>query len=345
MTTEFERIVREHRTRWPLMEPRDYGKLAYQSEFGPEHLVTDPETMLARLQQEWETAEGTDRPPEPIGSGLCRFHLNAVEDESVSAAVLIKLFSLTAKETSGTREGLEKKLDFLANLPVPGMEEWLRGYRGLGCPPVGHSERYRNAYAPHYRLVKTDYARYVPALLEVEKLRRQGGGILAIDGRCGSGKSTLAELIARLYDCNVFRMDDFYLPQGERAENWRSIPGGNMDLGRFKREVLDPIQAGEPVWYRPFRCTSGSFGHGERIDPKPLNVVEGSYSHHPALGEPYGGKVFLTCGMEERVRRLQAREGDYFPTFQALWMPLEEQYIRAFDVEKRAGLVLDTGWL
>ena len=39
--TEFERVVRDHGARYPIMLPQDYGKLAYQSEFGPAHLITD----------------------------------------------------------------------------------------------------------------------------------------------------------------------------------------------------------------------------------------------------------------------------------------------------------------
>ena len=46
---DFAHILEEHRARWPLMEPRDFVKLAYQAEFGPEHLLTDPRQLAERL--------------------------------------------------------------------------------------------------------------------------------------------------------------------------------------------------------------------------------------------------------------------------------------------------------
>ena len=79
--------------------------------------------------------------------------------------------------------------------------------------------------------------------------------------------------------------------------------------------------------------------------PSRLTVIEGSYSHHPALGADYDLKLFVTCEKEEQLRRLKEREGDYFPMFQHIWMPLEEQYIRLCGVETDGVLVIDTGLL
>ena len=44
--SEFELILQAHSARYPLMEPQDYGKLVFQSEFGPEHLVSDVDSVL-----------------------------------------------------------------------------------------------------------------------------------------------------------------------------------------------------------------------------------------------------------------------------------------------------------
>lgn len=327
------------------MGPRDYGKLAYQSEFGAEHLVTDEAVVRQRLLEEWESVPpGTKRiPPEDIGGGLCRFYLYDTDDKNIAIDILVKLFILTAKERRGSKEGLEEKLSKLAELPVPGMAEWLEEYRAQGCPPVRHSEEYRQAYAPSYRLLKWEYARFFPVLLETAKvLRDRGQAVVAIDGRCGSGKTTLSALMAEVFDCRIFHMDDFYLPWPQRAENWMSIPGGNMDLERLRREVLDPVFAGEEVCYRPFNCSVGQIGEGNLIPAKALTVIEGSYSHHPALNAPYDLKIFLTCERQEQRRRLMIREGDYFPTFESVWMPLEEQYIRLCAVESSGALICDT---
>ena len=224
------------------------------------------------------------------------------------------------------------------------MGEWLSDYRARGCPAVGHSEIYRRAYTPHYRLLKKEYAVLFPALLETAKLlARKERAVVAIDGRCGCGKSTLGALMGEIFACNVFHMDDFYLPKDRREENWLSIPGGNMDLKRFKEEVLTTVFAGDSVSYRPFDCSCGRLTEGKEMPPTALTVIEGSYSHHPALEAGYDLKLFITCDKEEQLRRLREREGDYFPTFERLWMPLEEQYIRLCGLEESNALVIDTG--
>lgn len=158
MKTEFERILQEHMTWYPLMEPQDYGKLAFQSEFGPEHLVSDAESVLNWLKREWQELS-PDCPtilPESIGNGLCRFHLSACTEEELPQ--LAELFCRSAAEHKGSREGLEMRLAVLEKLNVPGMEQWLVEYRAAGCPAVHHSATFREAYAPHYRVIRAEYA-------------------------------------------------------------------------------------------------------------------------------------------------------------------------------------------
>ena len=56
----------------------------------------------------------------------------------------------------------------------------------------------------------------------------------------------------------------------------------------------------------------------------------------------YDYRIFLTCGREEQTHRLQAREGDCYPTFNRVWRTLEERYFAACGTEKAADLVVDT---
>ena len=121
------------------------------------------------------------------------------------------------------------------------------------------------------------------------------------------------------------------------------IPAGNMDLERFEREVLQPAAAGAEILYRPYLCRTGELSEGTVLPARNLTVVEGSYSHHPALAGYYARRVFLTCEKEEQLRRLQEREGAWFPRFLSIWMPLEEQYFRAFQIVENAQLFVDTG--
>ena len=53
MSMDFLSVVNAHRTKYPLMKPQDYTKLAYQSEFGPEHFVRDMPQVEKSILGEW----------------------------------------------------------------------------------------------------------------------------------------------------------------------------------------------------------------------------------------------------------------------------------------------------
>ena len=342
----FLEILRSHRLRYPGMAPQDLVKLAYQSEFGPEHLHPDQDSFLSALLEEWAALprDRSPHPPEEIGNGLCRFYLDPALDPAEAAPLLAALCLRTAAEHRGTPEGLAARLEQLERTAIPGLSEYLSDYRSQGCPPVHHSPAFRRSHCPHYRILAADYAHYFPALLAVQRLSAHTSrAIVSIDGHCGSGKTGLAEVIQRVFPCHVYHMDDFYLPPGDRPGNWREIPGGNMDLRRFLREVLLPAQAGEPVSYRAFDCGSARLRDAICVPASPLTVVEGTYSQHPLLAGRYHLSLFLTCSPEIQARRLRAREGAHYQSFQDIWIPMEERYFQSCAVEEHCSLVLDTG--
>ena len=71
-------------------------------------------------------------------------------------------FVSSAAKAKGTKAGQEQKLRLLERLCSEGytpfsakeLSEFLAKYRAAGCPALHHSDRYRNAYLPHYRVVK-----------------------------------------------------------------------------------------------------------------------------------------------------------------------------------------------
>lgn len=137
-------------------------------------------------------------------------------------------------------------------------------------------------------------------------------------------------------------MDDFYLPMSERSPDWRKVPAGNMDFMRLKREMLDPLRAGREFEYRPYLCASGRLSEPVPMKPKRLNIVEGSYSHHPDIAEYFDFKVFITVSQDEQKRRLSEREGEYFPEFLRTWIPCEENYFAAFSAQDGCDLLITT---
>lgn len=185
---------------------------------------------------------------------------------------------------------------------------------------------------------------YQQVLTAVQKQLDTGKSvIISIDGRCGSGKTGLAEVICKSFSCNVFHMDDYYLPKDKREENWEQILGGNIDFERFKKEVLMPAARGEAITYRPYDCQTGTVARCEQMQPCILTVVEGSYSAHPLLVDKYDIRIFLTCSKEVQQMRLKKREGEKFQAFEQKWIPLEENYFKCYNIEENSTIVIDTG--
>lgn len=354
-----QEILFLHRQRYPLMEPADYGKLLYQNEFGPEHMVSSPEAVQSRLTEEWKkvreqagpASTRTDRTAsieniEDIGNGLYRFHLTGGYDLSIAAPLLARLFFLTAGQHRGTAEGLREKLALLREQEkqpgFPPLEPWLTEYVRAGCPALHHSEAFRQAYAPHYRILQGEYAIYFPVLYQVEKcLRQSRHTVIAIDGPCGSGKSSLAALLEELFPGRVLHMDDYYLPLSERSPGWEHTPCGNMNLERFLQEALLPASKGAPIASRPYSCQRGQLLETHMLPAAPLTIVEGSYSHHPLLAPHYDLKIFLRCHRQEQLARLRQRESAHLNAYLQRWIPLEEAYYQAFDIVSRCDMVFD----
>lgn len=196
---------------------------------------------------------------------------------------------------------------------------------------------------------ETETELYAPVLGAVEALLRdvRGSIIVAVDGRCASGKTTFARRAGELFkDCSVFHMDDFFLPAEKRTPERLAQPGGNVDYERAAAELFGPLGRGEAVLHRRFDCSAMTMGEPVEIPFRRLNIVEGSYALHPALREYAALKVFFTCSPEVQLARLARRETpESLEKFKARWIPMEENYFGALEVEARSDLVVDTSRL
>lgn len=188
-------------------------------------------------------------------------------------------------------------------------------------------------------MTNRDYDRLAQAIQA--RLARHERLIVAIDGRCGSGKTTLAARLEKDLRCAVYHMDDFFPRPEQRTEERLSQPGENVDHERFLEEVLLPLQGTRPVTYRPYLCAWQQLGEPVTVAPNRLTIVEGSYSCHPALWDYYDLRVFLTVDPEEQLRRIEKRSGpEKVRQFRDRWIPFEEAYFRAYDVQARCDLAL-----
>lgn len=146
-------------------------------------------------------------------------------------------------------------------------------------------------------MIPREYEYYSVVLAWIRQLMAEKEtAVISIDGRCGSGKTTLADFLQSVLPCNVIHADDYCLPFSRRVKNWERIPGGNMDFDRLLQEAIAPAKGGKTIKCRPYSCHTGKYLPEIILAPRPLTVIEGSYSQHPLLAEEYDMKIFVTFG-------------------------------------------------
>ena len=158
---ELRAILIAHARRYPLMQPTDAVKLIYQNEFGGGHLIRDEEACLNYLRREYASVEKDPTAPlyEDIGNGIVRVNLAAVKPENLEQ--LGQNFIASAAKHKGTLDGFLHKLEVLRTLTAEGvfafdldaLNSYLSEYEAAGYPAVSHSEQYRQAYKPAYRIL------------------------------------------------------------------------------------------------------------------------------------------------------------------------------------------------
>lgn len=322
----------------PALQPQDLLKAVHQSVFGCGHLIDDPARARAFLEEEAQSALARSVHLESLGARFCRVDLDILRAQGLSPATLTRLLCLSAVPCGSAVEA-ERLLSQLSahTLPFPAgaLKEAADRWRAEGFSARRHSPEYHAAYHPAYRVIRTEYARALPLFAAIDRgLARGKEMIVALDGRAGSGKTTLAALLEQVYgECSVFHLDDFFLRPAQRTAARLATPGENVDHERFLAEVLLPLLERREVMLRRFDCATFSLGAPERVPYRPLTVIEGSYSLHPSLRPAYTLTAFLDISGETQAARIRARNTpEAAERFFTRWIPLEEQYFRAFDI-------------
>jgi hypothetical protein len=343
-------ILLTHHNRYPAMQIQDMVKLIYQNEFAGRHLIACPNRGRSQIEEECRTSRDAVAPVvlEEIGNALCRFHLSGINATGISPATLTRLFLNTADSVRGNIRRFEEKLQGfreccrLQILPydVNELDHYLEIYRQEGYPPVKHSEAYHKAYSPAYRIISMAYARCIEVFSRIDALLECKDSVcVAIDGPCGAGKSTLSSLIGGVYDCNVFRMDDFFLRPEQKTEARINEAGGNVDYERFHKEVVSRLTSVNGFSYCAYSCRTNSMSRPIRVKPKRLSIIEGAYSMHPTLAGYYDLRIFLDIDIAEQKRRILKRSGPgLYNRFVNEWIPSENRYFNVMQVAGRCDL-------
>jgi len=333
-----------HGRAYPKLQAEDIFKYLFQSVFGCEHLVSDESAVLGSILREYEAVAKEASPcTDRLDGKYSRVHLSWLNG-SLTPETLAKLFCLSAKKEPDGKALLEEKLGVAQELAAEGLlpigcaafEQALDAWRAAGYPALHHSDAFRAAYRPAYRVIADRYADFLPLFAKLDGLLDEGDAVVAIEGGSASGKTTLAGILKEVYDCNVFHMDDFFLRPAQRTPVRLAEVGGNIDRERFCEEVLQPLKKKETVCYRPFDCRTQTLGEPIPVPPKKLTVVEGVYSLHPAFDVYYDLAVFLDIDVEgQKARILKRNEPSLAKRFFEEWIPMENRYFSEMQIKRR----------
>lgn len=351
---ETQDILIRHAKKYPLMRPRDAIKLLYQNEFGGGHIISDQTESLVRIKNEHAGLNYTPEtfPVENIGNGLCRYKLQAIPDSLAALSALNRAFTAGANNIRGDSETFSEKLTLITKLADEGLmsfstdeaKQYLDEYISSGMPMERHSEEYRLAYSPAYRVIPLKYVPCLSLMTNIDELLDSKKRlIIGIDGPCGSGKTSLANVLMEIYSCPVISMDDFFLPPELRTRERLDEPGGNIHYERFLDEAVPYIKSGSSFSYRIFDCGSLDYAGTKEIPAYPVTICEGSYSMHPLFGGLYDYKVFVKCDPYEQHARLLNRGGAaLYERFKNEWIPMESRYFETFGIEGSCDFIFNS---
>lgn len=345
-----EKLLMRHYQNYPELQIKDIFKFLHQSSFGCEHLVTDLSAVNEYISKETQECQfDAGKLIEPLDGDFCRVHLDWIK-AGLNEKTLGKLFFLSAKPVENGKSALEEKLAIVVEMVKKGLlpfsldqvEREIAKWREEGYPACHHSDSFRSHYFPAYRVIRKEYATFLPLFLQIDLKAKKGRVTMAIEGGSASGKTTLSKILNEVYDATVFHMDDFFLRPEQRTPERFAQPGENVDWERFLEEVLIPLKKDESIHYRRFDCSSFTIKPPVAITPSEINVIEGAYSMHPKLAQYYNLSVFLDVQSQLQEKRIRKRNtpvmaGRFFKE----WIPMEHLYFEKLGVKERCDMVID----
>jgi len=178
--SDVREAIERQMTEFPESTLQDIYKSFYQARFGTGHMITDTAAMRAYLLYELEVAAADTFPSpyyEPVGANgaFVRVYLRNVIEGRLTAEQLLDAFVRSAHPAQPATPDQSA-----TSLPATPAQSWLDEWsaivqtlREMGWAidedeyalltqaaqadrAVHHSPSYRNAYHPHYRLVRSD---------------------------------------------------------------------------------------------------------------------------------------------------------------------------------------------
>ena len=168
-TNKTRELLVSHYNTYTKLEVADIFKFIFQSAFGCEHLVSSEERALNYIKEELKRVSADEAPRvDKLDGNYSRVYLSCLNDE-VTPEVMAKYFCLSAKiEPDGKEKLLEKIavareliLDGTIALSLSDFDELHERWREAGYPAIHHSEAFREAYHPAYRVIANEYLKHL----------------------------------------------------------------------------------------------------------------------------------------------------------------------------------------
>ncbi len=150
----------------------DAYKFLHQGVFGPGHAIDDRQSAARALEEEVAGLAPTsvaDPLCQPLGgpTPMARIHLRPFLSAGGDISVLLDVFVASAAVAAGTAADMDAALAAAVAVLVKDghwglageLEGMAKGLAAGSYPPVSHSERYRNAFKPAYRVATLELAR------------------------------------------------------------------------------------------------------------------------------------------------------------------------------------------
>ncbi len=149
---------------YPRLEIQDIFKFIFQSACGCEHMVSDRERVLNYIRYEYENMTPSDPKIDALDGNYSRVHLSCI-GEKLTVDALADMFLLSARKEPDTRAEIEAKIFVVRELIAAGelgfsLDEFDRAaeeWKSLGYPAIHHTDSFRAAYRPAYRVIHNDY--------------------------------------------------------------------------------------------------------------------------------------------------------------------------------------------
>jgi hypothetical protein len=172
-SSKFEKLLKEHKSKYEFIRVQDVYKLLYQSVFGIKHLLHDTLMSKKYLYEEYNSIEPKDEPlMENISTdgSIIRINLKSFKLRNLSLENLFEIMKISADSINGENGQFEKYWKEFNEYIIKEDINFKKGefdafpYRvGDSKKEMHHSVIYVEKYKPSYRVVKKDiFLKYFP---------------------------------------------------------------------------------------------------------------------------------------------------------------------------------------